>query len=322
MSLKSLLEVASVQSNVVLFAQTLEEALKDQRLDVTTEPVINDAVKFTVNHATGEEVATLINNVLDAAGASNLKVEVFEGACRSCAYLAITEEQVSALESASLIEIAERSERPFDDDEDEEGHISQADADVGEEEDEEELDKDMEDEDDDRLKILNTEETFKLASRLHGIACGNNKQDFHKFLSDVDGVLTNYRNRSGFEGSPETASADDFFSIVMAAFDTDAVEETAKGRKTKGKIKKGRSGFLSAYMKLVGKASDDLAIAWDHLDMNRMQELLSDVGAKLLTQIEEIRVAQGLDKPPKDSEDEVEVEEQPETFEGASVVRN
>lgn len=322
MSLKALLEVASVQSNALLFAQTLEEALTEQRLNVSVEPVNGDAVKVSIAHATAQETATLINNLLDMANASNLKVEVFEGACQSCAYLALTEDQVSSLESAALIEIAERSERPIDeDDEDpEENFSSKSDSDVGEEDDEdedEELDKEIED-DDDRLKILNNEETFKLVSRLHGIACGNNKQDFHNFLSDVDSVLNNYRNRSGYDGAAETASTDDFISYVLASFD-DGIEETAKGRK--GKIKKGRAGFLSAYMKLVGKASDDLAIAWDHLDTNRMQELLSEVGAKLLEQIDEERIKQGLDKPPKGGEDEVETDEQPESFEGANIVK-
>lgn len=324
MSLKAMLEVASVQSNAKLFAQTIAEVLSEENLTVVVEESDETkAVKLTVANATSEETATLIHNVLDMSEASDLKVEVFEGACRTCAYIALTEEQVAGLESASLIEVAER-ERPFDDDdEEEEEHNPFADSDVSEDDEAEELDKEVEE--DDILRILQTEEGFKLVSRLHTMACGNNKQDFHSFLAEMDKVLVNYRNRAGYDGGNETASVTTFEHDVFAALASDdEVVEEARGRKSKGKVKKGRAGFLSAYMKIVGRNADDLAVAWDHLDLRRMKELLSETGGELLIKMDELRVAQGLDKPPKGEEDEVEVEteETESNEETAAVVRN
>lgn len=317
MSLRSFLEIAKVQNNISVLSDALVEEIESKNLSATTEQVSEKTTKISIDHATSEEVATLVSSFLDVANV-DLNLQVHESACGSCAFIILNDEDMS--ETASL-EVAgeiliDTAAKPIEEDEDDEdeGYAADPDADVDDEDAEEVDDEDeVDDSDDGRMHILTSDEAFKLATRLHALACGNNKQDFPLFLSKMDELLRTYRNRSGFEPTAEqaTASVEDFMDLaeVVDIVFGGTEMETAKSKK---KVKKGRSGFLSAYMKIVGKDSSDLAIAWDHLDIPRMRDLLSECGAKLLTIMEQERIARGLDKKPED-ESEEETEETTET---------
>lgn len=308
MSLANMLEIASTQNNLDVVIEALLGELSSFELVPHFEKVNDNSLKISIDDSYGSEVATLINQYTEISNSFT----VYEGACGSCAYLLLneTDELIDTLEKAGALnlEIA----RPLDvDDEDEEYYEPEDDLDIDGDED----DSDPDDEDDDdeqRMKILGTEEGFKLAQRLHSMSCGEKKHDMPKFLMELDHMLRNYRESSGYE--PDDDDMEDLSSIFdiyeaaldVASADNALLEEARRKKKgKKGEWRTGRGGFLSAYMKIVAKRGDALAKAWDALDLDEMARLLTDLGGLLLDKIKDERIKRGIDeKEPEENTDD------------------
>lgn len=329
--LSTMLEVAKAQGNIDAVADALAIKIDSLRLTASTEVINNHSIKVGIEKATAEEVVAIINNIIDVANTS-VDISAFESACGGCAVVVFDDpESVEAanLEQAGVI--LDISAKPIDDEDEDEPHMVEEDDDVdGEEDDEDEDEKD----DPNVMKVLLSDEAFKLATRLQAMACGNNKAEFPHFMTRLDALLTEFRNRSGYNPSEnsETASVEDFIvtlldesslndfsteSLTNSGFTEEqaelivasmAVETARKKKKGKG-FREGRGGFLSAYMRFVGKRGDDLADAWDALDIPAITAILADVGANLMDMVQEERIKRGLDEVPKEENPTENVEE-------------
>ncbi len=322
--LSTMLEVAKAQGNIEAVADALAINLDSHRLTASTEVINDHAFKVAIENATADEVVALINNLIDSAN-TNIDISAFEGACGDCAVVVFDDldmTEAASLEQAGVI--FDLSAKPVEDDDEDEPHIVEEDDDVeGDEDDEDEDEKD----DPNVMKVLLSEEAFKLATRLQSMACGNNKAEFPHFMTRLDALLTEFRGRSGYNPSEsnEMASVEEFAALLIeeSEFDPDEITEAltkngytveqassvvagmsveeARKKKKKGKgFREGRGGFLSAYMRFVGKRGDDLADAWDALDIPALTSILSDVGASLMDMVQEERLKRGLDEEPRE----------------------
>jgi len=299
MSLRAMLEVANTQNSVGVLADALAMHLDSSRLTTSTEILSEKSLKFYIENASAEETVGLVNVTLDKADLE-VNVEVFESACGACAVIVFNDDEqateVAHLEQAGVI--LEMADKPIEDDDEDEAHLAEEDDDVdpdGEE------DEDAEADDPNVMKVLHSEEAFKLATRLQQMACGPNKAEFPYFMTKLDSLMQEFRNRSGFDPNQqqEMASVDEDFSFLLTSALDEVIEE-ARGKKKKKGFREGRGGFLSAYMRFVGKRGEDLGEAWDALDIPALTNILSDCGAKLMEMVEEERVKRGLDEQPEE----------------------
>lgn len=310
MSFKAMLEVAKTQGSVASLADAFAIELDTSRLSTSTEIISEKACKFYVEHATAEETVALLNICIDQTD-MDFDATILESACGSCAVIIFNDDDAqteqASLETAGILDTSKNKvldEEEYEDD----PAIVEEDDDVDPDEDDED-DEDVEDED--RLKILGSDENFRLAQRLHQMACGNNKHNFAKFLTQLDTFLMGEREKTGYDPSrtPDTASDESIAELLASSFYE--LEESRKKKKGKGGFKEGRGGFLSAYMRIIGKNGENLADAWDGLDIELLIKLLSEAGDKLINVVQEERYKRGLDEKPEamnEPEDEGVVE--------------
>ena len=300
MSLRAMLEVANTQNSVGVLADALAMHLDTSRLNSSTEIISEKSLKLYIENASAEEAVGLVNVTLDQADLP-VNVEVFESACGSCAVIVFNDDEeateVAHLEQAGVI--LEMAAKPIEDDDEDEPHLAEEDDDVdpdGEE------DEDAEAEDPNVMKVLHSEEAFKLATRLQQMACGPNKAEFPYFMTKLDSLMQEFRNRSGYDPNQQQEIAsgeEDGVGFLLSSVLDEAIEE-ARGKKKKKGFREGRGGFLSAYMRFVGKRGEDLGEAWDALDIPALTSILSDCGAQLMEMVEEERIKRGLDEQPEE----------------------
>lgn len=303
--LQAMLEVAKAQSNMETVADALAMAVDSHNLTASTEVLNEKTCKLYIENASAEEVVSLVNLLLDQDEVT-ASISVLESACGGCAVIVFDDEDdavLAGLEEAGIV--LETAAKPIEEDDEDEVHIVEEDDDVDLGNDDED---DAEVDDPNIMKVLHSEEAFKLATRLQSMACGNNKAEFPHFMTKLDRLLQEFRNRSGYAPSEgETAAMiNDLFIGSWSDTSSELFVEEAK-KKGKG-FRSGRGGFLSAYMRFVGKRGDDLADAWDSLDIPMLTRILSEVGEQLLVKVEEERIKRGLEPTP----DEINVPEEEE----------
>lgn len=309
-----MLEVANTQNSIGALADALAIEIDSNRLQSNTEIVSDKAVKIGIENASAEEVVSIINSFLDTSSA-DVELTVVESACGKCAVVILNDSDAQELSELSKKGVVEIAASPiFDDGEDEEEepedeHVADPDNDSDPEQEEEDEDAQADDDDDpNKMKVISDEEAFKLASRLHALACGQDKRGFAHFLTSMDKLLYGFRQSSGYEPpeeEEETAAAkayDSVFELAISLID--------KSSEKKSKHKEGRDGFLSAYTKIVTKKADELADAHDALDVETLTHLLAEAGADYLHIISQERKDRGLDDGPLSKDDHEKVAKQ------------
>lgn len=316
MSFASLLEVANVQNDVGPIADAIAMEIDFLRLHASSEIINNHAVKIAIEHASAEEAVALIGIVLDTASVSTDNLTVVESACGGCAVVIFNDDSDAIARDLETAGVILDTAAPIDQDDDEDDddpedlHVVDQDVDIGNEEDDEE--DDVPQGDPTRMQIANQDDVFKMLSRLHNIACGDDKADFPHFVLEMDKLLTKYRNISGFNpnAGQEQASTSEYSAL-------DIFYELAK--KSKKGYSEGRSGFLSAVNRIISKRIDNGIDAWDALDSAGIVSFMSDVGADLLDMIEAERLRRGMsDETP----DQVNAETAPKDAATAKVIVN
>ena len=136
------------------------------------------------------------------------------------------------------------------------------------------------------LRILNTQEGHKFATRIYNVLLGNEDMGrYAAFLNDFDNFLHTYKGgdvtfaSKRKNGGMESAGLD-VLAQYFVSDDTGFFETAAK------KTKKGRAGMLSVLMKAMsGELGDKLVSAWDSDDSASLREALSTAIDKVIAAI-------------------------------------
>lgn len=136
------------------------------------------------------------------------------------------------------------------------------------------------------LKVLTSADHHKMASKLFAqLGEGANLAQYPQFLIDFDKFLQTYGGLTG------AASRSNKSSDEEASFDNilELASEEVAGKKKKG-FKKGRSGLLSALMKLMsGDTGDSILKAWDAQDSDKLTKLMGEAIDKMASQLRSVQ---------------------------------
>lgn len=238
--------------------------------------------------------------------------QIFVGMCRlnhGVAVSAVNSETADYLGGKTVItfEIASPTDVLTDELMLESAAIDSEDEDYLEDEDEEDEVEEVEEDDEDgpanrrkaapgSLSVLTTAEHHKMASRLFGqLSSGGDMSRYPKFLIDFDAFLSQYGGLNAKTSTEkEVASA---MLELATLFDVDTNEELAgkKKKKAKGGFKEGRSGLLSAWMKLIsGDVGESIVKAWDSRNADELSKLLGSAIEKMAKTVREAKETAGV----------------------------